>query len=131
MLSPGQDHESRYMRPLLERACLPRVGPGPRRCRPDALVGDKGYSAPHLRRYLRQRGIRGVIPRRRDEHPERYHFDRATYRRRNIVERCIGWLKECRRIGTRFDKLAGSYLGMVVLAFIRRCARLLHLSDTA
>lgn len=33
-------------------------------------------------------------------------FDRPRYRHRNIIERMLGWLKESRRIVTRFDKLA-------------------------
>jgi transposase len=33
-------------------------------------------------------------------------FDRPTYRQRNIIERMFSWLKESRRIGTRYDKLA-------------------------
>jgi len=31
-------------------------------------------------------------------------FDRPKYRQRNIIERMSGWLKENRRIVTRFDK---------------------------
>ena len=44
----------------------------------------------------------------------------------NVVERCIGWLKRCRRVGTRYEKLAVHYLGMVKLAMIQRCLRLLE-----
>ncbi|MCC8376106.1 transposase [Photorhabdus bodei] len=33
-------------------------------------------------------------------------FDHETYRRRNVVERCIGRLKEHRRIATRYEKTA-------------------------
>ena len=47
-----------------------------------------------------------------------------------MVEQCIGWLKECRRIGTRYEKLAVHYLGMLQLAMIRRYLRLLF-SDRA
>ncbi|ELQ10895.1 transposase IS4 family protein [Pseudomonas fluorescens BRIP34879] len=36
-------------------------------------------------------------------------FDRPKYRQRNIIERMFGWLKENRRIGTRYDKLASSF----------------------
>lgn len=43
-------------------------------------------------------------------------FDRPKYRQRNIIERMFGWLKEKRRIVTRFDKLAKSYAVMVSLA---------------
>ena len=38
----------------------------------------------------------------------------------------VGWLKERRRLCTRFEKLAQSYLSMVQLAFIERCFQ--HLS---
>ena len=50
-------------------------------------------------------------------------FDRPKYRQRNIIERMFGWLKENRRIVTRFDKLAKSYAAMVSLTCSMRCLR--------
>ncbi|WP_133633845.1 transposase [Halomonas ventosae] len=47
----------------------------------------------------------------------------TKYRQRNIVGRCIGWIKELRRICTRYDYLASSFLVMVCLACIDRCLR--------
>jgi len=47
-------------------------------------------------------------------------FDKEGYRRRSIVEQSIGWLKECRRIGTRFEKPAIHFLAMVKLAMIKQ-----------
>jgi transposase len=47
-------------------------------------------------------------------------FDKQAYRRRSIVGQTIGWLKECRRIGTRFEKLAITFLAMMKLAMIQR-----------
>ncbi len=41
-----------------------------------------------------------------------------TYKERNVVERLVGRLKEHRRLATRFDKLASSYLAFVHLAAI-------------
>jgi hypothetical protein len=38
----------------------------------------------------------------------------------------MGWLKEHRRIATRFEKLAGSFLAMVELSFVRRYFRMLE-----
>ena len=98
-----------------------------RRQRPEALAGDKGYSTPRIRRWLRRHAIRAVIPRRTDQHPDdgRVRFDRAAYRRRSTVEQCIGWVKECRRVATRFEKLAVNFLAMVHLVFIERYFRLL------
>jgi transposase len=42
-----------------------------------------------------------------------------------VIERCIGWLKECRSVATRYEKLALHYLGMVQLAIIERYLKLL------
>jgi transposase len=43
-------------------------------------------------------------------------FDRETYRRRNVVERCVNRLKQWRGIATRFEKRAAHYRAMVVIA---------------
>ena len=50
---------------------------------------------------------------------------RAAYRRRNIVERLVGWLKECRRVLTRFEKTAINYLGMLNIAILQRYLRII------
>jgi hypothetical protein len=42
-----------------------------------------------------------------------------------VVEQCVGWLKESRAGGTRFDKLALNYQATVHLAVIRRYLRVL------
>jgi len=116
IVSPGQRHESIYFEAIMDAAHL-RVEQWPA-----SVAGDKGYSYPRIRRWLEQHCIVATIPRRRDQLLRDGHrpFDRVMYRRRNVVERCIGWLKECRRVATRFEKLAGSFLAMVKLAMIRR-----------
>lgn len=99
---------------------------------PRHVAGDKGYSYARIRRWLRRRRIGAVIPQREDQ--RRRHrgrplkFDKGLYRRRNVVERCVSWLKECRAVATRFEKLAQHYLGMVKLAMIQRYLRLLDSS---
>jgi transposase len=55
-------------------------------------------------------------------HPD---FDRAAYKRRNIIERLVGWLKECRRVMTRFEKTAINFAGMLTMAMIQRYLRLM------
>jgi hypothetical protein len=50
---------------------------------------------------------------------------RATYRRRNVVERLLGRLKEHRRIATLIEKLASGFLAMVKLSLVRRYFRTL------
>ena len=90
VVSGGERHESRYVDALLTRGHVRRAGRGRPRVRPERVVGDKGYSYPTVRRTLARRGIRAVIPRRRDQRPNdgRYApFDRAVDRERNRVER--------------------------------------------
>lgn len=95
---------------------------------PLSLSGDKGYSVTRIRDWLKRNRIKDVIARRRDQRQpgDDGDFDTRTYRRRNVVERCVGWLKECRRIATRFEKLAVNFLAMLKLGFIRRYLRLLN-----
>jgi transposase len=88
-----------------------------------------GYSYLRIRRYLRRRGIVAVIPTRKDQR-RRPGFEKASYRRRNVVERCRGWRKDRRRLATRFEKLAENFLAMVKLAMIERLLKAL-LPDTA
>ncbi len=81
----------------------------------------------HFALPLRWLGISAVIPYRKDQRPDdgRHRFDAALYRKRAAVEQCVGWLKENRAVGTRFDKLAVNYLAGVQLAMIRRYLRIL------
>jgi hypothetical protein len=46
-------------------------------------------------------------------------FSPYLYRARNLVERFFNTIKQCRRVATRYDKLAANYLAFVQLASIR------------
>jgi transposase len=121
LVTAGQSHESKSFEALMDTVAIRR------RRRPDAVAGDKGYSYPRIRRWLRRRGIEAVIPTRSNQPRER--LNKKKYRGRNVVERCIGWLKGCRRVATRYEKLATHFLAMVKLAMIQRCLRLLDPSN--
>lgn len=125
-LTPGQDHESTALEALLAGADESVVDEhGEAVAWPVALAGDKGYRAEWIDNYLLQLGIQPVIPSKEgeDRAARLVEFDRETYRRRNIVERLIGWLKESRRIFSRFEKTAKNFGGMLKLAFINRYLR--------
>lgn len=100
------------------------------------MGADKAYHAQRIRHWLHSHGIRAVIPPRASRAKKRRRgrlvsYNRACYRGRNVIERCVGWLKECRSLATRFEKLAVHFLGMVQLAIIERYLRLLtHSSAT-
>jgi transposase len=117
----GQRHESKAFEATMARVALPRRV-GSKRW-PAKLAGDKGYSYPGLRRWLARRKVEDVIPTRKDQ-PRQEDFDKATYRRRNIVERAIGWLKECRRLATRYEKLAVNFLAFWIVGLIGKLLRM-------
>ena len=108
-LTAGQRHEATEAVALLEHA-LERLWP-------DAVAGDRGYSTSAIRNWLLQREIAAVIPKRITEMGGR-EYDRAAYRERSRVERTINRLKRFRRIATRYDKLAATYLALVTIACI-------------
>ena len=117
-LSGGHRHESRFLAELMENGAVRRAGPGRPRLRPARVAADKGYSYDSLRAYLRKRGVGAVIPTRSNQR-RRPLFDGEAYRRRNLVERAFGRLKEFRRVATRYEKLEASFLAMLHLAAIR------------
>jgi transposase len=89
------------------------------RTRPDAVAGDKAYSSRKNRRYLRKRGIKSVIPEKKDQAANRKKLgskggrpvshDTGLYKERNTVERCINRLRNWRGVATRYDKKPESY----------------------
>ncbi len=121
-VTPGEQHESTQACKLLDGVSIAGK-PGRPRTRFDRVGGDKGYDSDAIRRDIRRRGGEPVIPHRRlpgGGYPASAKgFDKKTYRRRNVVERLIGRLKEYRRIATRYDKLAESFKCFILLGFIR------------
>ena len=124
-VSGGQTHESQVLIGLLEQAERSLTDDcGELAAWPVQLAGDKAYRADWIDEALALREIEPVVPGKKNERP-REQFDAQAYRRRNIIERLVGWLKECRRIVTRFEKLASSWIAMITLACIRRYLKLL------
>ena len=125
-VTAGQVHDSTRFEAVMDQITIAQPIGRPR-TRPTRLAGGKGYSARRIRRWLRAHGIKAIIPQRDDEregHKGRpIQFNKEAYRRRSIIEQCIGWLKECRRIATRFEKLAINFVAMVKLAIIDRYLR--------
>jgi transposase len=112
----------------MEQVTIERAS-GRTRRRPRRLAADRAYDAQRIRYWLRAHGIKPIIPpRRRPGERKRgrpVSYDRVQYRRRSTIEQCVGWLKECRAVATRYEKLALNYLGLIKLAFIERYLRLL------
>ena len=130
-LTPGQRHELTAFERTLKAVRLPGLRGRPR-TRPKHLAGDKATSYRPVFAYLRQRRIKPVIPPRKGGNMDQgcpRTFDPDLYRRRNTIERGVGWLKSCRFIATRHEKLAINFAAIAELAVLRRYLRTLRPSD--
>ena len=116
-LTGGERHDLLGVGPLFEAGTLRTGRRGRPRWKPDAGSADKAYSAAWLLEAFCRKGIVPVIPSRSDQ-PENPDFDREVYRKRNLVERLVGKLKQFRRVATRYDKLDPHYLAFVQLASV-------------
>lgn len=102
-LTAGQAHDLTGAEALLTRVATPRK-----------LLADRAYDARRLRDWLTERGCEAVIP----PNPTRKHphtYDRIAYRGRNVVERMFCRIKDFRRIATRYDKRADTFLSAVLI----------------
>jgi transposase len=62
-------------------------------------------------------GWRYIPPKRNRKEP--ICFSPYLHKARNLVDRYFNKIKQCRRIATRYDKLAANYLAFIKLASIR------------
>ena len=113
--TPGQRNEGPEFENVMN-ACL--INTFRKANRPEALAADKAYSSKAIRDYIAKREIEDVIPTRSNEIRDS-NFDKVKYKKRNVVERAIGWIKEYRRIATRYEKNVENYLAMIHIAIIR------------
>ncbi|CAM4128652.1 Transposase DDE domain-containing protein [Palleronia rufa] len=89
---------------------------------PGTRLADKGYDPGRIHDWAEARDAVPIIPVRRNR-KARAGVDRTLYTLRNLVERCSGKLKNSRRVATRYDKTAASFLGFVDVACIRLWTR--------
>jgi transposase len=104
-LTPGQTHDAKGFMTLLRM-----VGD-----KIDALLGDKGYDSDDIVAAIEALHIEAVIPSKSNRKEPR-QLNRETYKRRNHIERMFNKLKNWRRVATRYDKTASSFLAFVSIA---------------
>jgi len=116
VLTGGQVNDAKGFAPLMAEP-----GPAPR-----VILADKGYDTDAILAKLDADGVAAVIPPKRNRTVQRV-IDGHIYALRNLVERCFSKLKHNRRLATRYDKTATSFLGFVIISAIRLWLR--HFDD--
>jgi transposase len=100
-LTPGEAHDNRLCSVLLS-ALLPQT----------MLLADREYDVDWIRELARQQGTWANIPPKRNR-KDPICFSPYLYRSRNLVERFFNKIKQCRRVATRYDKLAANHLAFI------------------
>ena len=91
----------------------------------DALLGDKGYDSDEVIAAIEEMDIEAVIPSKSNRKEQR-QINRETYKLRNLIERMFNKLKNWRRVATRYDKTAASFLAFVTIASIKLWMPFVH-----
>ena len=117
-LTAGEAHDNRLAGKLLSRLKSGTM-----------LLADRGYDADWIRALAAKRGVWENIPPKCNRNNP-ICFSPYLYRARNSIERFFNKIKQCRRVATRYDKLAANYLAFVQLAS-KLMKPVLDLSDTA
>ncbi len=100
-LAPGQAHELPLAPGLL--GCLSDV--------PGWVAGDRGLASQAFRDLVWESGARPAIPSKRNEEP--VAGPPWIYQNRNPVERLWARLTEWRAVASRYEKTAGSFMGVL------------------
>ena len=79
------------------------------------LLGDKGYDADWFRQALTERGIAPCIPPKANRKIQ-IDYDKALYKQRHKIENMFGRLKDWRRIHTRYDRCAHTFMSAISIA---------------
>jgi transposase len=79
------------------------------------LLADRAYSSAALRQALVERGITPCIPP-HAKHRIQHSYDPVLYRQRHRIENMFARLKDWRRIHTRYDRCAHTFLSAIAFA---------------
>jgi transposase len=106
-LTPGEAHDNRLCAVLLAGLRSETM-----------LLADRGYDGDRIRAFVDHKGAWvNIRPKQNRKAP--ICFSPYFYRARNLVERFSNKIKQCRRVATRYDKLAAKHVAFIKLASIR------------
>ena len=79
------------------------------------MLGDKAYDSAELRQWLSERGTKPVVPN-KSNRKQPFSFDRKSYKQRHRIENAFCRLKDFRRIATRYDRCAHTFMSAIAIA---------------
>ncbi|GAA3292501.1 hypothetical protein GCM10020218_067500 [Dactylosporangium vinaceum] len=117
LISAANTPDAQLLFPLLDAFTPVRGRCGRPRRRPEKLHADKAYDQQAIRAEVHRRGIRVRIARKGVESSERLG------RHRWVVESCLSWFMNNRRLTRRYERKAEHFQAFADLAAILICHR--------
>jgi transposase len=114
VLTPGQRGDAPVFPALLAEV--------PAACPVEEVVLDRAFDSDAIRELLVGRDIAPCIPSTANR-AEPIWYDAVRYKERNKIERLFNRLKQFRRVATRYDKLAKTFLAFVQIAAVFQMIR--------
>ena len=105
ILTPGQNHDVTQASALIKGSDAEKI------------IADKAYDTNAFLAEIASHDAEAVIPPRSTRLEQRI-YDKEEYKNRNVVERFVNVLKQCRRVATRYEKTARNFLAMVSFASV-------------
>lgn len=81
------------------------------------IIADKAYGTSKIREYIERQKASYTIPP-KSNIMNKWQYDFWLYKERHLIECFFNKLKAFRRIATRYDKLASSFLAFIYIASI-------------
>jgi len=107
ILTSGEEHDSKQATPLLSELKIADSN----------ILADKAYGTVDIRNYISEHGASYVIPPKTNA-KEPWEYDTWLYKVRHLIECFFNKIKAFRRVATRYNKLASSFLDFVYIASI-------------
>lgn len=106
-MSAGNINDNKMVEELLEEINIKGT----------TVLADKAYSTKAVRKYMEEREAKYCIPPKKN-YKNKWEYDEWQYKERHLIENFFQKLKNCRRISTRYDRLAERYLSFIYLGCI-------------
>lgn len=107
ILTGGEVHDSKQAIPLLSGLNIVNSN----------ILADRAYGTKDIRNYIDSQGASYTIPPKTNA-KELWDCDYCLYKERHLVECFFNKIKAFRRVATRYDKLASSFLAFIYVASI-------------
>ncbi|KXV23474.1 transposase [Gluconobacter japonicus] len=81
----------------------------------EEVIGDRGYASNKVRQSLADRNITACIPPKKNS-TSKPSYDWHLYKKRHLIENMCAKLKDWRRVATRYDRCAHTFVSAIYVA---------------